>query len=718
MTHGEWMCRNTRLNKKPFSFTRYPFQEAIANDEHPNLDCMKPSQIGLALDLTTPILTTQGWSTMGTLKVGDVIYDEQGKPCNVTYISPVYTDHVCYELEFDTGETIVADANHRWYVESPTVKGVVNSQYLFDHRETHTFSIPLPWSLENQKVTIIGITLVVTCPVRCITVDSPSHLFLASEGLIPTHNTEIQIRKTLAWAKRVPNISIIYTMPNTNMFKRISKARLLPVLEDRAFRGDGGSMDLLKVGSSYVYVTGASESDATSINADIVMNDEIDLTDPSMLSLFNSRLQGSDLRINQRFSTPTYEGFGVHSGFLVSDQQRYMLKCQCCGHWQEPVFDRRFVVIPNLPGEDDLKHLTNIDQQTYDQYDLGNNLKNSYIQCERCYKPLDVGDHANREWVAKYPSRTNARGYKITTFSTERLTVTYVIEQLLKYRRRDNMKGFYNTVLGLPYTDDNIQLSEALLRQAFTTNMDWAIQAPTDYYSVGIDVGKTCYITIAKPDGEYPAYVHFESVPQEFLISRLQKLNSIFPFHCGGIDWTPEWKLACEVRDTFNGVIMPVQYSEGKPVVEVKDMTGLVSHLSCNRTQLLDTVALGLRSGVTTLSGYGSEAQKTVLIKHFRDMVREEPDSGEGMPRWKKLSGNDHFFHACGYAVAGLKYHDALSKLRGPERSSGILLMPQPNIIVNPGASNLPNLIGFHTGFTNTSNIHNPLNQGSWFGKR
>lgn len=555
MTHGDWMCANTRLNKKPFSFTRYPFQKQIADDEHPNLDCIKPSQIGL---------------------------------------------------------------------------------------------------------------------------------------------TEIQVRKALTWAKRVPNISIIYTMPSKDMFKRISKARILPIVEnDRAFRGDGGSMDLLKIGSSYIYVTGAAESDATSINADIVFNDEIDLTDAAMLALFNSRLQGSDLRINQRFSTPTYEGFGVHAGFLVSDQHRYLIKCPCCNHHQEPVFDRRFVEIPGLPDEDSLPSLIDIDQRVYDGARLGEKLLNAYIKCEKCQRPLDVGDHSRREWVPKYPSRTNARGYQITTFSTERLGVSYVIDQLLKYRQRDNMKGFYNTVLGRPYTDDDIQLSEALLKQAFTTPMEWRETVPNDFYSVGIDVGKTCNIVIARPNGEHPDLVHFEAVPQSHLISRLQRLDSIYGFRCGGIDWTPEWKLACDVRDWSQGRIMPVQYTDGKAVMEVKDMTGMVTHISCNRTNLLDTVATGIRSGATSFSGYGNDNMKATIIKHFRDMVREEPKDGESPPRWVKLSGNDHYFHASGYATAGLIYHDALQKLRPTERVSSIIV-PQQGILTS--AVEVPNLIGFHTG--------------------
>ncbi len=70
--------------------------------------------MGKALDLDTPIPTPGGWTTMGQIRVGDQVFDEQGLPARVTYKSPVYTDHDCYEVEFDDGSIIVADAEHQW----------------------------------------------------------------------------------------------------------------------------------------------------------------------------------------------------------------------------------------------------------------------------------------------------------------------------------------------------------------------------------------------------------------------------------------------------------------------------------------------------------------------------------------------------------------------------------------------------------------------------
>jgi len=71
--------------------------------------------MGKALALDTPIPTPNGWMSMGGLSVGDMVLDETGAPCRVTYKSPVFTDHDCYQVEFDDGSEIVADAEHQWF---------------------------------------------------------------------------------------------------------------------------------------------------------------------------------------------------------------------------------------------------------------------------------------------------------------------------------------------------------------------------------------------------------------------------------------------------------------------------------------------------------------------------------------------------------------------------------------------------------------------------
>jgi hypothetical protein len=75
-------------------------------------------QCGKALALDTPILTKTGWSTMGHLKDGDIIYDSNGQYTTILKAHEILRDRECYEIEFDNGEKIVADGEHLWFTQS------------------------------------------------------------------------------------------------------------------------------------------------------------------------------------------------------------------------------------------------------------------------------------------------------------------------------------------------------------------------------------------------------------------------------------------------------------------------------------------------------------------------------------------------------------------------------------------------------------------------
>lgn len=73
---------------------------------------------GKALSVDTPIPTPEGWTRMGDLKDGDVVFDENGLPTRVVQAHPVMRDRTCYRVMFSDGSEIVADAGHNWYVET------------------------------------------------------------------------------------------------------------------------------------------------------------------------------------------------------------------------------------------------------------------------------------------------------------------------------------------------------------------------------------------------------------------------------------------------------------------------------------------------------------------------------------------------------------------------------------------------------------------------
>lgn len=517
MSMGEWLCQNTTLRGRPFSFKRYPFQRAIADDLHPNMDVIKPSQVGLS---------------------------------------------------------------------------------------------------------------------------------------------EIQVRKALGFVARNRGTTLIFTMPNEKMFERMSTTRILPVvkeekvfnLETRSGERPVRSKGLIQVGSSFLYVTGMTEGDATSISADVVFNDEVDLADQQMLALFNSRLQNSDWKINQRFSTPTFNNFGVDQGYIASDQMEYLCKCDACNHWNLPTFTRPFVDIPGLP--EDLEFLHEIDESLIDTGRL--DLVNSQVVCERCHAPLDLGREENREWVATYPSRTHARGYRVRPFSTDRLGPDYIIAQLLKYKARDYMRGWYNTVLGEAFTGDNARLSDTDINMCFTARSMTPLVDRDEPTWIGIDVGQVCHLTVGQGDSiETMHVIQFRTIPVEDIITVVQELLATYNVIGGAVDRHPYTPTADALWEVSQGRILPVEYRGQKDLNLIKDELDpeIIRYAQANRTYLIDNVARVVRLHRIRFSGYGQ--QKSAITEHLKDMVRDE--NPEKPATWVKLTGNDHYFHALGFLLAGLK---------------------------------------------------------------
>ncbi|WP_373312134.1 replicative DNA helicase [Asanoa siamensis] len=70
--------------------------------------------LGKALALDTPLPTPAGWTTMGEVRVGDLLLDASGRPTRVTHAFDVMHDRPCFEVEFSDGSVLVADAEHLW----------------------------------------------------------------------------------------------------------------------------------------------------------------------------------------------------------------------------------------------------------------------------------------------------------------------------------------------------------------------------------------------------------------------------------------------------------------------------------------------------------------------------------------------------------------------------------------------------------------------------
>lgn len=74
---------------------------------------------GEPIALAEPLLTAnRGWTTMGDVQVGDLVFAPNGTPVMVSDVHDGHVGRDCMRVTFDDGSAVVADASHRWPVRA------------------------------------------------------------------------------------------------------------------------------------------------------------------------------------------------------------------------------------------------------------------------------------------------------------------------------------------------------------------------------------------------------------------------------------------------------------------------------------------------------------------------------------------------------------------------------------------------------------------------
>ena len=127
-----------------------------------NVFMMLSRKSGKQLSLDTPIITPNGYTTMGEIKVGDTIFDEEGKETRVLDVTPIDNNPISYEIEFSDGEKIKACKDHNWYVDRnhknqwhvETTQEIIDKGYIRTRKDKYTecyVCVPLPKPLQMQE---------------------------------------------------------------------------------------------------------------------------------------------------------------------------------------------------------------------------------------------------------------------------------------------------------------------------------------------------------------------------------------------------------------------------------------------------------------------------------------------------------------------------------------------------------------------------------------
>ena len=481
-----------------------------------------------------------------------------------------------------------------------------------------------------------------------------SHKIVAAKKCAQIGFTEVLMRWMLCFLVQHQGSQTIFTQPTDGEVGKFAKSRIDVLFEGSPViqrLGTGGidSAYLKRVGTSFLNLRGTFGTKAAiSVPSDANVYDEIDFSNPRVLSQFKSRLQHSEFKFERLISTPTIPDYGISGVFDKSDQKKVILKCNHCGHYQFLTFTENVMLLhmgKPIPMDPDTINLF-----VASPWDFS-----AFICCSKCKREVDRNWYeGHREWVAEYPERardneTGISGYGISQLDAEFVHAAAIVKASDPRFPEGYSKeqDFVNFVLGNSYTgSDGARINEETAKWA-TVLMDEVTNSTGTY--IGIDLGMTCHVVILKTINECLTVISAFTISHEELEDFnliMKRYGAIFTVS-DALPYTTTVTKIAKREDVHNR--FKICYFGGKRDYAINQI-----RVTANRTQFLDTVVTGLVHGDVKVT---SEVEEDFWV-HCQNLVRvkQEDEYGTITFRYVKV-GPDHYAFALGYALLAEKIY-------------------------------------------------------------
>jgi hypothetical protein len=414
--------------------------------------------------------------------------------------------------------------------------------------------------------------------------------------------------------------NVLYVLPAGEDAEDFSDTRVRPAIEDSGYlRSRVVATDnktLKKIGEAYLYFRGSlSERKTLSVPADVLILDEYDRLDQANIPRFRRRLAAPDsLKLERRFSNPSYPEDGIHRLYLQSDRRRWLVRCARCA-----------AEAPLGWEEEGCHHVEE---------------ERAIRICHRCRSELDRAQVASGRWVAERPG-AGPRGYHVS-----RLIVPdeRIGELVANRHQRDeaSMQTHYNFDLGLPYAPRGGSLSrEAVLanRRDYTLPSSFS---GSDRVTAGVDVGRLLHVRISRWLADGRAMALFVATIDSF--EELGRLMDAYSVDVAAVDERPEERKARELARAFPGRVLLVRWSgeEQRDEVAIDRGRGL---LVARRTAACDRLVAAFEAEQRLLPEQLPEGYLSQLTAPHR--VIEENARGQKVARYRAERADDYFFAEC-----------------------------------------------------------------------
>lgn len=399
--------------------------------------------------------------------------------------------------------------------------------------------------------------------------------------------------------------NIIHTFPSKNMSKDFVIPKVNPLIENNKVIRDSvtyDSINIKKIGNRFIYYRGSYEqTEAISISAHILINDEFDRSNQKVLRTYQTRLDDAkrerpELGWEWQFSNPSIPGYGVDVWWEKSDQKHWFIKCPHCNH------------------DDYMKFPDNI------------NFETKMRVCSKCKKNLEPDDLTGGRWVPKFPNR-EISGYWMSQMFVPWISVDKIIEE-----SEGDQEVFHNFTLGEPYVSKDTSLTREVIIKCITGGGN-----PKTDVAIGVDNAVVKHYVIGNRFGIF-------RVGKTESWEEIKSLRNLYDATMV-IDALPYPVVPTSLANEYAGKVFIHFYQADKKNAGVIRWEQTV--VKSDRTKIIDSVVgeLNAKDLLFNMTLYDLEEYIVHCLNVFR-MIKMTP-MGILKPEWQTIEGRpDHFFHA------------------------------------------------------------------------
>jgi len=450
---------------------------------------------------------------------------------------------------------------------------------------------------------------------------------------------------------------VLYVFPTDDTVSDFSSARIGPAIEASPYlegvviEGGAAEVDghkprgadrvtLKRIRDRFIYLRGGQVKpdgkahQLKSIDADVLILDEVDEMDPRAPSIAVKRLGHSLIAEERWISTPTYPGLGIHAAWLLSDMREWFVRCGSCGK-------RQMLSIASVIVEwDEIGRPVSWNKDSHGR---------AIAACQKCGKKLNrLGPG---EWVAQMPGRDTA-GFHLTKLFSPTASLAELIENLQTTDETKRREAF-NQDLGETYTPRGGQITDDVLDAC---RRDYGHgPVPGERTILGADVGKVLHVVIRTEVVEAESGERRQRFAGE--VESFETLGRLMRDYNVGhavIDALPETRKARELQEDFPPHVVWLAYYVGQKTgtkrtlpeqwVEAEGVVNL------DRTRTLDRTMSRFFERKNTLPAYARDVVGGDYYAHMKAPVRvlQDGPGGEKVAVYVESSA-DHFVHAENY---------------------------------------------------------------------